>query len=52
MTHNEVIKNRINYYISRIIELQNRKDIHDYSKAIKDYKLMIIKELEGLKKEV
>lgn len=51
MTKNEVIKNRINYYINRIIELQSRKDKHDYSKAIRDYKLMITKELEGLNKE-
>ena len=54
MTIKEVRKNRIEYYLSRIIELQKRQEksnIHNYTKTIKDYKLAIEKELEELVKE-
>lgn len=51
MTIKEVRKNRINYYLDRIIELQNRNDKHDYTKAINDYKLMIKQEVDELIKE-
>ena len=51
MTYKEVLKNRVNYYINRILELQKRDDGHDYTKAIKEYKNMVEKTLEELIRE-
>lgn len=52
MTYKEIIKNRINYYIDRIIELQKQQDLglHDYTITIEKYVDSVKKSIEELKR--
>lgn len=47
MNKQDITINKINYYITRIIELKNAK-YHDYTKTIEIYKNKIIEELKDL----
>ena len=47
MNKQEIVQNRINYYLSRIIELK-KANYHDYTKTIQKYKELIIEELKEL----
>lgn len=59
MTHKEILKNRINYYVSKIIEIQKNIDwmknkkiyAGQYSKSLEQYKSNINEILDELIKE-